>query len=284
LETQLGGLQLRIVESEKEAALSPVEPAELLLSAFVEPGGKAIVQPRALRNATYLLEGPAEALGALPQTSVQRVEQLEDGRALVRVDLAHPQPAPPEDAQAQRYLAPSAMLDAADPAVRRLARQALASTAPEASDAVKAEALRRFVHEYIEEKSLDVGFASASEVCVTREGDCTEHAVLLAALLRVVGIPSRVAAGLIHVEEFLGRRNVFGYHAWTQGLVENEQGEVVWLDLDATLPGAVPFDAAHIALATTAMGQGETINALAALAPLLGALRIETQHVEPAGP
>ena len=41
--------------------------------------------------------------------------------------------------------------------------------------------------------------ATAAEVARSREGDCTEHAVLLAALARARGIPARVAMGLVYV-------------------------------------------------------------------------------------
>src|SRR5690606_5201760 len=98
--------------------------------------------------------------------------------------------------------------------------------------AVIAEKLRRFVHSYISNKSLDVGLASASEVCRTREGDCTEHATLLAAALRFAGIPSRVVSGLIYAEEFAGRSRIFGYHMWTQALLPDDAGAMRWVDLD----------------------------------------------------
>ena len=39
------------------------------------------------------------------------------------------------------------------------------------------------------EKDLSVGFATAADVARTAQGDCTEHAVLLAALLRASDIP-----------------------------------------------------------------------------------------------
>ena len=35
----------------------------------------------------------------------------------------------------------------------------------------------------------------------TRSGDCSEHAVLLTALLRARGIPARVSHGLVYLEQ-----------------------------------------------------------------------------------
>jgi hypothetical protein len=118
-------------------------------------------------------------------------------------------------------------------------------------------------------KNLATGFASAGEVAVTLSGDCTEHAVLLTALLRAAGIPARVVSGLLYVESFAGERDVFGYHMWTQAWIEGR-----WVDLDAM--GAGDFDATHIALATSPLDdQEDFLQVSTSLAPWMGALSIE---------
>ncbi len=63
-----------------------------------------------------------------------------------------------------------------------------------------AVALERFVNREVKKKDFTQAFASAAEVAKTREGDCTEHAVFLAALARARGIPARVAIGLVYLE------------------------------------------------------------------------------------
>ena len=144
----------------------------------------------------------------------------------------------------------------------------------------RARALRAFVYDFIDAKNLGVGFATSGEVCRTAEGDCTEHAVLLAAMLRAAGYPARVASGLIYADEFVGRESIFGYHAWAQAIVTVD-GVPVWLDFDATLPGNGPdTDATHILLGVSAMGEGEAINSMAVLVPLIGQLRITVERVE----
>ena len=124
----------------------------------------------------------------------------------------------------------------------------------------KAEA---FVRKYIFGKSLSVGYASALEVATTRQGDCTEHALLLTALARATGIPARVATGIAYVPHFSGRDHVFVPHAWTEAYVEGR-----WQGFDAALNG---FDAGHIALA---VGDGDPVRYFAGVA-LLGHLRID---------
>ena len=108
-----------------------------------------------------------------------------------------------------------------------------------------AQAIEKFVGEYISEKNLSVGYASASEVAVSKQGDCSEHAVLTAAMCRAVGIPARIVVGLVYVEEFGHRKNIFGGHAWNQVYIDGK-----WIGIDATRG----FGAGHIELAT---GAGE---------------------------
>ncbi|MGD9201101.1 MAG: transglutaminase domain-containing protein, partial [Chitinispirillia bacterium] len=65
---------------------------------------------------------------------------------------------------------------------------------------------------------------------LSQEGDCTEHAVLTAAMCRAAGIPSRIAVGIAYVDTFLGRKNIFVPHAWTQVFIQGK-----WYSIDAAL-------------------------------------------------
>ena len=67
------------------------------------------------------------------------------------------------------------------------------------------------------------------EVARSKQGDCTEHAVLTAALCRAAGIPAKVASGLAYVSQWQNVSNGFGGHAWTQAYIGNK-----WINLDAT--------------------------------------------------
>ena len=82
-------------------------------------------------------------------------------------------------------------------------------------------------------KRPTMGMPSALDVLASGQGDCNEHAVLLAALCRAAGIPARVAAGLVYL------RGRFYYHAWNE-LYLNE-----WIAVDATL-GQFPADVTHV--------------------------------------
>ena len=64
----------------------------------------------------------------------------------------------------------------------------------------KANAINHWVYRNIRDKNFKVAFAAAGEVARNLSGDCTEHAVLAAAMCRAVGVPSRVVVGLVYVE------------------------------------------------------------------------------------
>lgn len=277
------GFSFTMIEADKTLALSDLDPPEVLASLLVEPD-RPIHQPRELRWAVYevrLKEGATIDRLDLPRTGYQRVTWGDKRSARVMVNLDRPV-SPGDDLPTADHLAASTMLNHQDPKIQALVREALGPDADELSDRDKALRLRQFVANYIQAKDLSVGMATASEVARTGQGDCSEHAVLLAAMLRAAGIPSRTACGLLYVDEFLGRRGVFGGHMWTQAwLPVNDAGGHAWVDLDATLDEAA-FDAAHLTQATSALTDGEMVNDLAAMAPLLGALEIKVVDVSTA--
>lgn len=246
---------------------------DLMTPTFVRPD-RAIARPRQARRGVYVLHAEGDPMPGLPAAGSQRVEPSPDGSVRVIVDLAGAVPA--DDQAVAAYLAPSPMIASDDALVRRLAERA--SRGVPVDPAEQARRLRAFVHRYMRQKDLDVVFADAREVARTRRGDCTEHAVLLAALLRARGIPARVVSGIVYAEQFAGQRDVFVYHMWTQALVD-EGGQRRWLDLDPTLRDA-EFDATHIALAVSALGAGEEMSSLASLLTTVGRLRIRVEAVE----
>jgi transglutaminase-like putative cysteine protease len=76
---------------------------------------------------------------------------------------------------------------------------------------------------------------SARAVLRARRGDCNEHAVLLTALARAAGVPARVVAGAVYLDDG------FYYHAWT------EMWLGTWVSADAVFD-QLPADATHVKL------------------------------------
>jgi hypothetical protein len=100
----------------------------------------------------------------------------------------------------------------------------------------KLKRLVDWVHIHIEKRPV-LSMPDALSTLENRMGDCNEHAMLLAALARAVGIPCRVEAGLVYLK---GR---FYYHAWNLAYLGR------WITLDS-LFGQIPADVSHIRFVT----------------------------------
>lgn len=203
----------------------------------------------------------AGARWSWPETGEQHVAANGE-RATLTICADCGREAPPSPDTLKRYLAANAWVDSDESSVRAFARRAGAGSVDARMNAL-ALAVRTHIDGAIDFRR----YAAASEALASREGDCTEFAVLLAAAARARGIPARVVAGLVYDSRFLGRPHAFGPHMWVQ--VWNGER---WRSYDAA---AGRFDAGHIALA---VGDGRPEEMRGVLA-LIGQLRI----VEAAG-
>jgi transglutaminase-like putative cysteine protease len=141
----------------------------------------------------------------------------------------------------QRALQPSRWLQSDDAKLARRA-QGIASVARD--DATKMKRLVAFVRGHMSVEQIDMlGYGTAIEALSTRRGDCTEYAVLLAALGRAAGIPTRVAIGRVYARHFEGHRHVFVPHAWVQAWTGSG-----WQSFDAATGN---FDSTHLAFAVS---------------------------------
>ncbi len=232
-------------------------------------------------------ERPNQAIDILSATSISAPRALSTGERQRRLqyslridgDLPPLTPLPGQTSLAlagglQITIDPRGSVDRAPESADREANRWLQSDSAElielasvlAGDATSAaETMHRLqegVARHIKTKSLRIGYASALESARLGEGDCTEHALLLAALGRAQGIPTRVASGLAFVPSFAGKRSVFVPHAWVYAWVDER-----WQGYDAALSG---FDSGHLALD---VGDGDPFGFYAGLT-LLGRLSI----------
>lgn len=196
----------------------------------------------------------------------QQIRRCEDGTAEITVyairpgrELPLPEKTPPDPpSEADRSAGPYIQSDY--PPIVALAEKSTEGLSDPWEIAI---ALEKLVHEWITDSNYKVGFATAAEVADSRQGDCTEHALLLAALARAKKIPARVAMGLVY------NKGAFYYHMWTEVWIDG-----VWYPLDGTL-GRGGIGAAHLKMATSSL---ENAAALARMLPLLqavGKLKIE---------
>ena len=134
----------------------------------------------------------------------------------------------------------------------------------------KAVVLENWVDENLGAADFTVGFATASEVLQTRTGDCTEHAVLLAALCRALDIPARVAMGLVYLE---GPGN-FGYHMWTEVNIDGK-----WWAIDGTLAQGY-VAGGHIKLADGSLKGASALGTFLPILQVIGKLKITVEAIE----
>lgn len=201
----------------------------------------------------------------------QQVKVLDEHTAEVTVTAITPdepkQLSTPEAPPTDDDLKPNNLIQSDDKTVIALAN----SVAQDEQDPGKiALALEGLVHRTITAKNFTQAFATAAEVAQSKEGDCTEHAVLLAALLKARGIPARGAMGLVYYPSGGG----YAYHMWTEAWIKDR-----WIPLDATL-GRGGIGAAHLKLAHSNLKGADAYSAFLPVFRVLGQLKLEVVEVE----
>ncbi len=226
---------------------------------------RPLSQPGTARQVRYrvrLTEG--EAQNVFVAGGNQQVSRTADGTVelVVRaVDARTPSNAK-DSPPSEDLLGPNTMIQSDDPHIVELATRAAGNQTDPLQVALQ---LEQFVHDSITSKNFSQAFATAAEVARTREGDCTEHAVLLAALARARGIAARVAIGLVYVPSAQG----FGYHMWNELYLDGR-----WIPLDATTArGGV--SATHLKLADSSLAGPAAYTSLLPVARVLGRLQLE---------
>lgn len=256
------GDSLVLLACDKTCATAPDQPLDLLTSTIA-------ASPRALpesdRDGTldYTIAVGSRAQTPFADTDEQQVRALGNGVWTVRVGAAtaNKSVASPESLPTAADTQANAWLQSDAPAIRALALKTAGNLI---GAQARMRALQDFVRGYISEKDLSVGYATALETLHSREGDCTEHAVLLAALARALGIPARIEVGLAYAPQFAGVSQAFVPHMWVQAWTGDR-----WDSYDAALGR---FDAGHIALG---VGNGDPWRFYAGLTTL-GNLRIQS--------
>ncbi len=166
------------------------------------------------------------------------------------------------------YLESSYFINSADAKVRELSRRAVGLETDAWKKAVKIE---KYVKGAMQPKAHEL-LAPADRVAKTLEGDCTEYAMLTAAMCRAEGVPSRTAIGLVYGEE--RNQPAFIFHMWTEVWVRGQ-----WLALDATL-GRGGIGAAHLKVSDQSWHEESSMTPLLPTLNLLGRLSIDVLRTE----
>lgn len=240
LRQEVGPVVLRLAD--RDEALIPVEASLEAFQRIVVSLDRRL--PRDLAEGAFRLvprdEGEDLSLERLfVEDGRQTIQRDGEGEVLTVRRLDAPwQEARPRSFDPAPYLQPSSLIESDDPQIRRLARDLARQ---EKDPAAVARRLEKWVHDHIGFSGAGIGLASARQTLDSKDGDCTENAFLLAALLRAVEIPSRVVVGLVGAGEEEDR-SLFVPHAWVEAYVGG------WLPLDAAVY-APQLDISHLAMA-----------------------------------
>jgi len=258
------GMTIEQVACTKEFALGENDVLEVVDRMFMkspEPLGDV----GSAKSITYHLSPTQETADLkIPSGDNQKVQRDSNGKLILTVEPVVAAkgvsfPYKGSDPEALEALEPSRYVESGQKVIIDLARRAVGRAGDTAEAISKIEA---FVADYVEDKNLSVGYASAADVAASRQGDCTEHAVLTAALCRAIGIPAQVVTGLAYVEQWSTFQNGFGGHAWAQAYVGDK-----WIGLDAAFRGTGRggYDAGHITLATGSGNPEDFLNLLSTM-------------------
>jgi transglutaminase-like putative cysteine protease len=187
-------------------APAPADASRLFLGTYAVDNRLAGSQFAAKRPEITLVFDAVAAGGTNELVRRLRTPIPADGR-LVVAKTAYP---PATEKPGRQHLRPSFLIDFDEPPVQSALAEARAQLGAKPS----IDDLIRFVDKYITNKNWGRGYDIASIVAKRREGDCTEHAVLLAALARAFRFPARVVGGIVLLEAE-GKILAFG-HAWVE--------------------------------------------------------------------
>jgi len=266
------GVNQTSYRSTKDFCLKPSEATDfdLGLDTTVKVA-KPLTEPHATKRIAYRVglkyEDPAEVFAS---GGSQTVIPIDDRHATIVVRSVRPpfaDPPPKEDPPIDADKAPNNSIQSDDARVVQMAQRIAAG---EDRPVLVAFAMEQAVHDSITQKNFSQAFATAAEVAKSLEGDCTEHAVLLAALCRARGLPSRVAMGLIYYPQ----QQSFAYHMWTETWITDR-----WVPLDATL-GRGGIGAAHLKIAHSNMEGSGAFASFLPVVRVLGQLELEIEKVE----
>jgi hypothetical protein len=243
----LFGTGVTIRASDRAHALASHSPIRIFPSVTMKSPWR-ISAAAAEGHIRYRFTFKHDIVFAMPQTGEQRVKADAKGTTVDICPSCGPglgtDPAILADA-----LKPTVWMQSDAPRIKAL----VAPVANLPTDVAKMERLIKIAKPYLGPVDF-VGHYSALEMLSRKSGDCTESAVLLAALARAAGIPARVANGLTYSQvRYHGMSNAFMPHSWVVAYADGK-----WRSFDLALD---KFTSTHIAVT---VGDGDERSMLAA--------------------
>jgi transglutaminase-like putative cysteine protease len=238
-----GGLGMRVRAETREAALGfgwpDADEAPDLIALSAVPVRDAGGDLRDRASYTVKVEAPDAVASLLSTFHGDRFDR--DSRALtMRAAVLEDEPGyllPMQDRGFDAWVRGTTFVQSDDAGIRAQAG-AIVGDRLDAREA--ARALSAWVHDNVDKVPV-AGLPSAREVLASRRGDCNEHTTLYVAMARAVGLPARIAAGVVYTDSVFAD-GAFHYHAWPEVWLGRS-----WVPIDPTF-GQFPADATHVKL------------------------------------
>jgi hypothetical protein len=230
---------------------------------------KPIPRPFACSSAVYRIrvKGDKKASSAFAQDDRQVIKNAKGDTFELHVQARRGPGAAKEGEVKGEYLKSSYFINCDDAKVKELARSAVGREKDPWKKALRIETWVRKHMKIVQ----DEGLATADHVARTLEGDCTEFAMLAAAMCRAQGIPSKTVFGLMYTHD--PRKPSMGFHMWTEVWVKGQ-----WVPIDAMVGmGYVPAD--HIKISEHSWYNRRDLVPLLPVLRVLGKLSIEVVRV-----
>jgi hypothetical protein len=227
---ELPGLgELTLKRTTKDKALAPLGKLRDLGEQSVVLD-RLIPSPHQKQKIVYIVHFAKEVEGLEKAFATgdnrQSVKKLSDKSLELTITAVRtPSKQPAVGLVGKEYLQSNYFITSDDELVRKHAASAVGD---ETDPWKKSQLIEKWVKQHMHGMAFTEAMAPASHVAKTLSGDCTEFAMLAAAMCRAQDIPSRTAIGLVYYND-RGQAKL-GYHMWTE---VNIRGE--WLALDATL-------------------------------------------------
>jgi transglutaminase-like putative cysteine protease len=249
----------KVSEEEALAAVAPFTIADHI------PVAERMGGARALGYVRLRADSPGTpAFELIPGNHLQTVKPLGQTDAEVTV-LAETEEGlsgyslPCTDPALAEFLAPNSIVQSDDPAIVAKAREVIGDE----TDAWQAaKRLVRWLYSSMRKVDHDPRPMTATECLSSMAGDCSEHATLLCALARAVGIPSQFVTGVVYLNDG------YYYHAWNELYVGR------WVAVDPTW-GEVTCNAGHLTLASGSLTSESFAQTNLQSARVMGVLTLE---------
>ena len=239
---------MEFVKVDREEAMGSVGRLDLIVGTRIDLAGER-PRPNIRKFKVKVILSGGDPLSTFVTDDRQKVSVGGDpGEGIIEITLKDVDegraPQRPVDVpELLPYLSPSIYIQSDDHDIIRKAQEIAGG---EENMWKAARRICEWVNKSIKDKNYKVGFGTAKQTLKDLQGDCSEHTVLFIGLARALGIPSRIATGLVY------HKDAYYYHFWPEVYAGR------WIGMEPTL-GQIQADATHIKFVSS---QVETESAL----------------------